>query len=136
MGNFQPVYQPDERNTKVFSLSNVNRSEFWNSSLNPSYICFFLLQKWLEVSSRRRSGPPCCELCQYQYLRHKKFVVSFCFSEMSLDCFAICPGSSIAMHCYLKKWSFYTNHSMVKGNLNKAEKRRPKLIHTAWKLGL
>ena len=36
----------------------------------------YLLQKWLEVSSRRRSGPPCCELCQYQYLRHKKFVVS------------------------------------------------------------
>ena len=33
------------------------------------------LQKWLEVSSRRHSGPPCCELCQYQYLRHKKFVV-------------------------------------------------------------
>ena len=34
------------------------------------------LQKWLEVSSRRRSGPPACELCQYQYLRQKKFVVS------------------------------------------------------------
>ena len=32
-------------------------------------------QKWLEVSSKRRNGPPCCELCQYQYLRHKKFVV-------------------------------------------------------------
>ncbi|TRY70986.1 hypothetical protein TCAL_16452 [Tigriopus californicus] len=34
------------------------------------------LLKWLEVSSRRRSGPPCCELCQYPYLRHKKFVIS------------------------------------------------------------
>ena len=41
--------------------------------LNSSYS---FLQKWLEVSSRRHSGPPCCELCQYQYLRHKKFVVS------------------------------------------------------------
>ena len=42
----------------------------------PKIIFFSSLQKWLEVSSRRRSGPPCCELCQYQYLRHKKFVVS------------------------------------------------------------
>ena len=40
-----------------------------------SKIIALFLQKWLEVSSRRRSGPPCCELCQYQYLRHKKFVV-------------------------------------------------------------
>lgn len=36
----------------------------------------YTFQKWLEVSSKRRNGPPCCELCQYQYLRHKKFVVS------------------------------------------------------------
>jgi len=43
------------------------------------------LLKWLEVSSRRRSGPPCCELCQYQYLRHKKFVIShWRFPECSL----------------------------------------------------
>ncbi len=34
-----------------------------------------IFQKWLEVSSKRRNGPACCELCQYQYLRHKKFVV-------------------------------------------------------------
>merc|ERR1719422_744311 len=43
------------------------------------------LLKWLEVSSRRRSGPPSCELCQYQYLRHKKFVISnWRFPECSL----------------------------------------------------
>ena len=40
-------------------------------------LSFLFLQKWLEVSSKRRTGPPSCELCQYQYLRHKKFVVSF-----------------------------------------------------------
>jgi hypothetical protein len=32
-----------------------------------------LMQKWLEVSARKHSGPPCCELCQFQYLRQKKF---------------------------------------------------------------
>lgn len=43
------------------------------------------LLKWLEVSSKRRNGPPCCELCQYQYLRHKKFVIShWRFPECSL----------------------------------------------------
>ena len=36
-------------------------------------ICLF--QKWLEVSSKKNSEPPGCELCQYQYIRHKKFVV-------------------------------------------------------------
>eukprot|EP00096_Caligus_rogercresseyi_P010344 TRINITY_DN3733_c0_g1_i1.p1 TRINITY_DN3733_c0_g1~~TRINITY_DN3733_c0_g1_i1.p1 ORF type:complete len:654 (-),score=148.15 TRINITY_DN3733_c0_g1_i1:1214-3175(-) len=34
------------------------------------------LLKWLEVSSKRRNGTASCELCQYQYLRHKKFVIS------------------------------------------------------------
>lgn len=43
------------------------------------------LLKWLEVSSKRRNGPACCELCQYQYLRHKKFVIShWRFPECSL----------------------------------------------------
>jgi len=43
------------------------------------------LLKWLEVSSKRRTGPPSCELCQYQYLRHKKFVIShWRFPECSL----------------------------------------------------
>lgn len=42
------------------------------------------LLKWLEVSARKHSGPPCCELCQFQYLRHKKFVVShFLFPSCS-----------------------------------------------------
>lgn len=36
------------------------------------------LLKWLEVSSKKNGGPPSCELCQYQYLRHKKFVISHC----------------------------------------------------------
>ena len=35
-----------------------------------------VLQKWLEVCSRKTGDPPVCELCQYQYIRHKKFVVS------------------------------------------------------------
>jgi len=34
------------------------------------------LMKWLEVSSKKNSDPPGCELCQYQYIRHKKFVIS------------------------------------------------------------
>jgi len=34
------------------------------------------LMKWLEVSSKKNSEPPGCELCQYQYIRHKKFVIS------------------------------------------------------------
>ncbi|XP_040579946.1 uncharacterized protein [Lepeophtheirus salmonis] len=34
------------------------------------------LLKWLEVSSKRRNGTASCELCQYQYLRHKKFVIT------------------------------------------------------------
>jgi len=34
------------------------------------------LAKWLEVCSRKTGEPPVCELCQYQYIRHKKFVIS------------------------------------------------------------
>jgi len=34
------------------------------------------LKKWLEVSSKKSSDPPGCELCQYQYIRHKKFMIS------------------------------------------------------------
>jgi len=34
------------------------------------------LKKWLEVSCKNESIPPGCELCQYQYIRHKKFVIS------------------------------------------------------------
>merc|ERR1719431_1609015 len=34
------------------------------------------LKKWLEVSSKKNSDPPGCELCQYQYIRHKKFMIS------------------------------------------------------------
>ena len=33
------------------------------------------LQKWLEVCSKKTGEPPVCELCQYQYIRQKKFVV-------------------------------------------------------------
>ena len=51
----------------------------WRNSFKQymAYFQFFsyFFQKWLEVSSKRRTGPPSCELCQYQYLRHKKFVV-------------------------------------------------------------
>merc|ERR1719147_232918 len=31
------------------------------------------LKKWLEVSCKNESAPPGCELCQYQYIRNKKF---------------------------------------------------------------
>jgi len=34
------------------------------------------LAKWLEVCSRKTGEAPVCELCQYQYIRHKKFVIS------------------------------------------------------------
>jgi len=34
------------------------------------------LAKWLEVCSKKTGDPPVCELCQYQYIRHKKFVIS------------------------------------------------------------
>jgi len=36
------------------------------------------LLKWLEVSARKNTDAPCCELCQFQYLRKKRFVVSHC----------------------------------------------------------
>jgi len=36
------------------------------------------LLKWLEVCSRKNSDAPCCELCQFQYLRKKRFLLSQC----------------------------------------------------------
>ncbi|XP_037093402.1 E3 ubiquitin-protein ligase MARCHF1-like [Pollicipes pollicipes] len=39
------------------------------------YIHTACLMHWIEVSSRRAKRPPCCELCQYQYQRHKRFRV-------------------------------------------------------------
>lgn len=39
------------------------------------YIHTACLMHWIEVSSRRSKRPPCCELCQYQYQRHKSFRV-------------------------------------------------------------
>ncbi|GAB6030807.1 hypothetical protein CHUAL_007654 [Chamberlinius hualienensis] len=39
------------------------------------YIHTSCLMKWLEVSSRKSKHPPSCELCLYQYHRHKKFRV-------------------------------------------------------------
>ncbi|KAF0291561.1 E3 ubiquitin-protein ligase MARCH1 [Amphibalanus amphitrite] len=39
------------------------------------YIHTACLMHWIEVSSRRSKRPPCCELCQYQYQRHKRFRV-------------------------------------------------------------
>ena len=44
-----------------------------------SYCCnlhFYFEQKWLEVSSKKNSDPPGCELCQYPYIRHKPCMVS------------------------------------------------------------
>lgn len=34
------------------------------------------LMKWLEISNKRSKHPPSCELCLYQYHRHKKFKVN------------------------------------------------------------
>lgn len=31
------------------------------------------LMKWLEIKTRKSKKPPKCELCRYQYHRHKKF---------------------------------------------------------------
>lgn len=40
------------------------------------YIHNGCLMKWLDVSSRKSKRPPSCELCLYQYHRHKKFKAS------------------------------------------------------------
>ena len=56
---------------------NSGERQIIKKSKKPNLLVYFEFQKWLEVSSKRRNGPACCELCQYQYLRHKKFVVSF-----------------------------------------------------------
>lgn len=40
------------------------------------YVHNSCLAKWLEVCSKKTGEPPVCELCQYQYIRQKKFVIS------------------------------------------------------------
>ncbi|CAH1775989.1 unnamed protein product [Owenia fusiformis] len=37
------------------------------------YIHNSCLKKWLEITSKKSRKPPKCELCHYQYHRHKKF---------------------------------------------------------------
>ena len=38
--------------------------------------CFqFSFQRWLEITSKKSRKPPKCEICHYQYHRHKKFKV-------------------------------------------------------------
>jgi len=38
--------------------------------------CSFSFQKWVRISQRRgRKQPPRCELCHYQFMRHKQFKV-------------------------------------------------------------
>lgn len=40
-------------------------------------ICYsFLFQKWISISTRKTKKPPKCELCHYQFNRHKKFRVN------------------------------------------------------------
>ena len=50
-----------------------------------SIVSFVFKQKWLEVCSKKNAAPPGCELCQYQYIRHKKFVVSLSVYILIVD---------------------------------------------------
>lgn len=36
---------------------------------------FCVFQKWIEISTRKTKRPPKCELCHFQYIRHKRFKV-------------------------------------------------------------
>ncbi|XP_025110085.1 E3 ubiquitin-protein ligase MARCH8-like [Pomacea canaliculata] len=39
------------------------------------FVHYLCLLKWIEVSSRRTKKTPKCELCHFQYIRHKRFKV-------------------------------------------------------------
>ncbi|KAL8588998.1 hypothetical protein ACOMHN_047979 [Nucella lapillus] len=37
------------------------------------FVHYLCLLKWIEISTRKTKRPPKCELCHYQYVRHKRF---------------------------------------------------------------
>ena len=65
--------QPWPHNHHHSQLGHLGQIDHFSPMMLLHHLC---LQKWLEVSSKKNSEPPGCELCQYQYIRHKKFVVS------------------------------------------------------------
>ena len=108
----------------VLTLQNVlDFYKFENALFKPSLqkncaandkICKWMMsklkishfQKWLEVSSKKNSEPPGCELCQYQYIRHKKFVVRNTFKYQYIQI----PTHSNLI--YLQpKWKFHENRN-------------------------
>lgn len=40
------------------------------------FVHYLCLLKWIEISSRKTKKPPRCELCHFQYIRHKRFKYS------------------------------------------------------------
>ncbi|KAK7100894.1 E3 ubiquitin-protein ligase MARCHF4-like [Littorina saxatilis] len=37
------------------------------------FVHYLCLLKWIEISTRKTKRPPKCELCHFQYIRHKRF---------------------------------------------------------------
>lgn len=51
------------------------------------YSCLF--QKWISISTRKTKKPPKCELCHYQFNRHKKFRVNYSFDFTIKICYRL-----------------------------------------------
>lgn len=51
------------------------------------YSCLF--QKWIRISTRKTKKPPKCELCHYQFNRHKKFRVNYSFDFTIKICYRL-----------------------------------------------
>lgn len=58
---------------------------FIMSVLLICYSCLF--QKWISISTRKTKKPPKCELCHYQFKRHKKFRVNYLFDFTIKICY-------------------------------------------------
>lgn len=48
------------------------------------FVHYLCLLKWIEISTRKTKRPPRCELCHFQYVRHKRF-------KLALHSFIIQP---------------------------------------------
>ena len=63
-------------------------------------VAIFLLQRWLEIMTKKSRKPPKCELCHFQYHRHKKFKVSSqSFNGFKLFQFKSVPVHDLYYHC-------------------------------------
>lgn len=59
-------------------LKNVHvKSPLFTFTKNIFTVSCDLFQRWLEICGKKTRKPPKCELCRYQYHRHKKFKVTF-----------------------------------------------------------